>query len=277
MTGCLRADTGAGFNYPFLTSKERDIETGLDYFLARFYSSVQGRFTSPDEFKGGAYEFWLLGDPSAGEKQALPFGDIRLPQSLNKYQYCYNNPLKFIDPNGHDALLIENKDTGKTTIVIPVHFTGPSATPGLISEVISRASQLDTGDPNVTIQVVATDQPVQGVLNTLTLSPELNPKHTRAGQGVEGRGGNKGHIQSNGVGSGGAIVHDILHMAGLKDKYEEKGKKDGKRHTAPVKGYDNSNIMTSNGGTKLNSTQIKEAKDNRSTKKCTTENGVTKC
>ena len=31
----------AGCNYPFFTSKERDIETGLDYFLARYYSSIQ--------------------------------------------------------------------------------------------------------------------------------------------------------------------------------------------------------------------------------------------
>jgi RHS repeat-associated protein len=31
------------------TQKERDIETGLDYFGARYYSSTQGRFTSADE------------------------------------------------------------------------------------------------------------------------------------------------------------------------------------------------------------------------------------
>jgi RHS repeat-associated protein len=35
------------------TGKERDAETGLDYFLARYYSGAQGRFLSPDEFKGG--------------------------------------------------------------------------------------------------------------------------------------------------------------------------------------------------------------------------------
>ena len=35
------------------TSKERDAESGLDFFEARYYSSAQGRFTSPDEFKGG--------------------------------------------------------------------------------------------------------------------------------------------------------------------------------------------------------------------------------
>jgi RHS repeat-associated protein len=259
------------------TQKERDTETGLDYFLARYYASTQGRFTGPDEFKEGAYEFWLLGDPSAGEKQALPFGDITSPQSLNKYQYCYNNPLRFVDPNGHDALYVENKDTGQTTIVIPVHFTGPSATPGLIAEVVSRASQLDTGDPNVKIEIVATDKPIQGVLNTMNLSPDLDPKYPK-GEGTEGVGGNKAHIRSNGVGSGGGIVHDTLHFAGLKDRYKEGWTMSQKRKfTKPTRGYDNSNIMTSSGGTTLKPEQIREAKDNKSTKKCTTENGVTKC
>lgn len=44
-------------------------ETGLDYFHARYYSSVQGRFTSCDEFKGDPAELFVLGsgDP---EKQA---------------------------------------------------------------------------------------------------------------------------------------------------------------------------------------------------------------
>jgi RHS repeat-associated protein len=37
-------------NYPFLTTKERDNETGLDYFLARYYSSTQGRFTGVDPY-----------------------------------------------------------------------------------------------------------------------------------------------------------------------------------------------------------------------------------
>jgi hypothetical protein len=33
-----------------LTGKERDNETGLDYFGARYFSGAQGRFTSPDPF-----------------------------------------------------------------------------------------------------------------------------------------------------------------------------------------------------------------------------------
>ena len=57
-TGPLGYTAGDGVRQQF-TAKERDVETGLDYFLARYYSSVQGRFASPDEFTGGAYQFWL--------------------------------------------------------------------------------------------------------------------------------------------------------------------------------------------------------------------------
>ena len=49
LTDRARAGGCAGSNYPFLTSKERDIETGLDYSIHRYYSPAQGRFTSPDE------------------------------------------------------------------------------------------------------------------------------------------------------------------------------------------------------------------------------------
>jgi RHS repeat-associated protein len=75
------------------TAKERDIETGLDYFLARYYSSTQGRFTSPDEFKGGPDGVFVLGSGDE-EKQALVYAGVANPQSLNKYQYCFNNPLR---------------------------------------------------------------------------------------------------------------------------------------------------------------------------------------
>ncbi|MDQ1639482.1 MAG: hypothetical protein QOF62_2821 [Pyrinomonadaceae bacterium] len=64
------------------TSKERDNETGLDYFGARYYSSTQGRFTSVDPENAGA-------NPSD-------------PQSWNGYAYARNNPLVYTDPEGRD-------------------------------------------------------------------------------------------------------------------------------------------------------------------------------
>jgi RHS repeat-associated protein len=62
------------------TEKERDIETGLDYFGARYYSSTQGRFASVDPENAGATE--------------------TKPQSWNGYSYSLNNPLRYVDPDG---------------------------------------------------------------------------------------------------------------------------------------------------------------------------------
>jgi RHS repeat-associated protein len=61
-------------------SKERDTETGLDYFGFRYHSSMQGRFTSPDRPLVDQWE-----------------DD---PQSWNLYSYVTNNPLKYVDPYG---------------------------------------------------------------------------------------------------------------------------------------------------------------------------------
>ncbi|HZH30464.1 MAG TPA: RHS repeat-associated core domain-containing protein [Pyrinomonadaceae bacterium] len=79
---------------------ERDEETGLDYAQARYYSSVIGRFTSPDEFTGGPEELYYFVDDAANNPTF--YATLTNPQSLNKYQYSYNNPLRYIDPTGHE-------------------------------------------------------------------------------------------------------------------------------------------------------------------------------
>ena len=68
------------------TGKERDAETGLDYFGARYFSAAQGRFTSPD---------WST------TPQPIPYADLTNPQSFNLYAYVLNNPLSKNDPDGH--------------------------------------------------------------------------------------------------------------------------------------------------------------------------------
>lgn len=70
------------------TGKERDDESGNDYFGARYYQSTMGRFMSPD---------W------SGSPEAVPYADLEKPQSLNLYAYMENNPLSGVDPDGHNG------------------------------------------------------------------------------------------------------------------------------------------------------------------------------
>ena len=67
------------------TGKERDAESGNDYFTARYYGSSTGRFMSPDA-------------------SGTAFSDPGNPQSWNMYSYIQNNPLASVDPEGLDCV-----------------------------------------------------------------------------------------------------------------------------------------------------------------------------
>jgi RHS repeat-associated protein len=91
---------GAGSNYTFLTLKERDTETGLDWFgPGRYYSSAQGRFTSVDPSGAGA--------------------KASNPQSLNRYTYTLNRPTIAIDPDGLSTIVV--------SVTVPANGGNPTA------------------------------------------------------------------------------------------------------------------------------------------------------
>lgn len=61
------------------TGQILDDSTDLYYYQARYYDPVLRRFITPDIYVQNKYD----------------------PQSLNRYSYCRNNPLKYTDPSGH--------------------------------------------------------------------------------------------------------------------------------------------------------------------------------
>ncbi len=84
-------DTTCSFNVSNrYTGQILDEDTGLYYYNARYYDPELGRFVQPDSIV-----------PSPGD-----------PQPLNRYSYVNNNPLKYIDPSGHDF--------GLTAVIIGV-------------------------------------------------------------------------------------------------------------------------------------------------------------
>ncbi|HMB00445.1 MAG TPA: RHS repeat-associated core domain-containing protein, partial [Spirochaetota bacterium] len=82
-------------NDKLFTGKETDFETGLQYFGARYYDPVVGRWVSRDPVKAM----------------------FNYPMSQNRYLYCFNNPLRYTDPlglwinNGDGSFTAEKDDT----------------------------------------------------------------------------------------------------------------------------------------------------------------------
>ncbi|MEK7672304.1 MAG: RHS repeat-associated core domain-containing protein [Patescibacteria group bacterium] len=121
-------------NYKF-TGKELDADTGLYYYSARYYNPQLGRFISQDPWEG----------------------DLNDPQSLNKYSYVRNNPLKYIDPTGETFSLFNPTDYSfdngcSGDCVLGSNYT-PSAnsSSGPIDE-SGNSIQLDLGDYGIDVK-----------------------------------------------------------------------------------------------------------------------------
>ncbi len=76
--GQTRLITGSITTNKLFTGQVLD-DTGLYYYNARYYDPTIGRFISSDK---------IIQNPAN-------------PQSFNRYSYCCNNPLKYVDPSGN--------------------------------------------------------------------------------------------------------------------------------------------------------------------------------
>lgn len=86
------------------TGKERDSESGNDYFGARYYASTMGRFLSPD---------W------SAKEEPVPYAKLDNPQTLNLYQYMRNNPLGGVDADGHQEGFVITPE-GPVPLAFPI-------------------------------------------------------------------------------------------------------------------------------------------------------------
>ena len=72
------------------TGKERDSESGLDMFGAKYDALSMGHFMTPD---------W------SAKIEPVPYSKLDNPQSLNLYSYVLNNPLSNVDTDAMLALV----------------------------------------------------------------------------------------------------------------------------------------------------------------------------
>jgi RHS repeat-associated protein len=133
------------------TGKERDRESGLDYFGARYYASRTGRFTSVD--------------PVLDQQKALLD-----PQRWNRYAYALNNPLRNVDPDGREPVPTARQldfelpkwgyaAFGLSTAIGAVAIAGPTAwraavgcflSPSCQSSAIQVLEEAAGGSPRIT-------------------------------------------------------------------------------------------------------------------------------
>ena len=88
--GEMRYTTGTMPSQRLFTGQTFDDSMLLYYYGARWYDPSLGMFISADTIVPG---------PSN-------------PQALNRYSYCHNNPLVYVDPSGHFVLLVGGMGTG---------------------------------------------------------------------------------------------------------------------------------------------------------------------
>jgi RHS repeat-associated protein len=112
-------------NHYKFTGKERDAETGLDEFPARYYGSNLGRWMTPDPLR---WIDWQQGNREEREKFVEFLGN---PQNLNLYAYVDNNPESRDDPTGMQGCqagdkkftictinVVYDKKTSKGTLIV---------------------------------------------------------------------------------------------------------------------------------------------------------------
>jgi RHS repeat-associated protein len=184
------------------TGKERDTESGNDYFDARYYASTMGRFMSPD---------W------SAKVSPVPYATMGDPQSLNLYSYVRNNPLSRADADGHcdwcqkfanwargDGF-VTNMNLRATNETVRPHDT-VSAAPATGNSTPQTASK----PKGLTIGV--------GISGNVDVGVGVAGAEANGGYYKVASANTNGQVQVSDAASGGAVTYAGSHTAGAPDQ-----------------------------------------------------------
>jgi RHS repeat-associated protein len=162
--------------------KERDLETGLDYFGARYYGSALGRFTSPDPLGGSLLD----------------------PQTLNRYAYVRNNPLTLTDPTGMYVCKDDPKDGSS-------HCTSDQDKKFETSLDALRGKKGDVARAAAAYGAVGQDNGVTVGFADLGKSGEGGITHSELGSDANGNLYAQSNVTINSASTGTGLAADIGH------------------------------------------------------------------
>lgn len=147
------------------TGKERDTESGLDSFGARYYASTMGRFMTPD---------WAV------KPVNVPYAKFGDPQTLNLYSYVENGPLNRIDADGHAQQQSGDSEAGCFN-----HSASCSTSPNNQPTPTQERQQVTQQSINrLTNDLDTLTKPVQPLAKELQKLPDVNPTVSGTGMGL---------------------------------------------------------------------------------------------
>ncbi len=203
-------------NGPGYTRHVMDAVTGLNYMQQRFYDPGVGRFLGVDTVT--AYG-----------------GDLR---HFNRYDYAFNNPYKFTDPDGRDGELFWTAPD-QVTVTFKYAMTGvsPSFTPAQLNAQVLKnySGTVTVNGVNGTIkaQAVQVSAPGKGV-NTINVVKDTAGVPKSGTSETNAVGGNRITLGATGVEAATKETgsHEVGHALGAGDQY--KGGVDVNRNTLPA-------------------------------------------
>lgn len=161
------------------TGQENDDETGLDYYNSRYYDSSIQRFIQPDSVIADVYD----------------------PQSLNRYSYVENNPLRYTDPSGHILEGLLSNPIGllitaiTAAVVVYEAITHPAVTKAIVTYVYNTIANIPNAITSTARSVsTSVSKPASTISSTNKSSGSNTSKNTSSGggssQNTSGSGGN---------------------------------------------------------------------------------------
>jgi RHS repeat-associated protein len=167
------------------TGKERDTESGNDYFGARYYASSMGRWLSPD-----------YTSDTDGPPDAVPYADLTNPQSLNLYGYVQNSPLSNFDSEGHDCVNASNAANGTISVQSTQNASDCMAGYTYVDGTVGNSYTYSNGQVGFNISNYADGSGTAGSV-TMASGSQLDPDTLKAGV----FGSPSGQTWTNGAGA----------------------------------------------------------------------------
>ena len=250
-------EKNAKWNTPYLfNAKELDKESGMYYYGARYYDPKISLWISTDPLSGYnpifEKEHYIDGQHNGGVFNSF---------NLNTYGYCYQNPVKLVDPTGKQAVpdQIEGEVTSVTWYVNATGFKAEFDR----NEYLSQVSKILSQDKGLQVTVLHNDKSVFKLKGDFT--PELVSDEEGNLFKVRGRA-NQGNVLEQTISidpdSPAVGAHELGHGAGLPHIWEDENLTNTPDNCSNLLNSDENpdKSMKDLGGTVLQPSQVKTMK-----------------